>query len=120
MPEDASPARKRPWFQFHLSTALLLVVGAGALLGANMQKSYCNPHGDHIDGFAYGWPAAAVIFVRGHHDLDPAERRSEPYHLFCDKPVWISLAVDVLIAAMVLASIAWASERFILRRAHKP
>jgi hypothetical protein len=85
-----------------------------------MQRSYRNPSGDYIDGYAYGWPAPAVIFVRGHHDLDPAERRSEPYHLFCDKPVWIFLAVDVLIAAMVLAFLAWASERFILRRAHKP
>jgi uncharacterized membrane protein len=30
--------KKRPWFQFHLSTAVVLMVMAGGLLGANLLR----------------------------------------------------------------------------------
>jgi hypothetical protein len=68
-PETSQPVRKRPWFQFHLSTAVILMCAAGGLLWANLSRSefmYCiveeSPSGGSWTdcvGQAYGWPCAS-------------------------------------------------------------
>jgi hypothetical protein len=37
----SEPAKKRPWFQFHLITAVLVMLGAGVLLGLNLVPRSC-------------------------------------------------------------------------------
>lgn len=64
------PPKKRPWFQLHLSTCVVLMVVAGVLVWANTLDRY---HGqavtwgllDNDDVLAqpeyYGWPKTAVV-----------------------------------------------------------
>ncbi len=47
---DAAPAKKRGWFQIHLSTAVALMVAAGTLLGANLLNY------ENSDYRSVGWP----------------------------------------------------------------
>ena len=58
MGEDSHP--KRPWFRFHLSTCIVLMFVAGALLGLNLERQHMR--GRTSDGFVestscdLGWP----------------------------------------------------------------
>src|SRR4051812_47567723 len=58
--------KPRRWFQIHLSTALLLMIIAGILLGLNVSFIDCGPVYE-ADGwcynYKYGWP----VFVQSHH-----------------------------------------------------
>jgi hypothetical protein len=58
---DEKP-KKRPWFQFHLSTAVVLMFVAGGLLWANMQPPYVSVLGGDAWETKFqwsGWPIAS-------------------------------------------------------------
>lgn len=50
-----APPKKRPWFQLHLSTCVVLMVVAGALMWANLDWKY---FGGNMSSSEYlrGWP----------------------------------------------------------------
>jgi hypothetical protein len=125
-PETGQPVMKRPWFQFHLSTAIVLVFVAGGLIWANMRPvnirdpdlrnaRYLTP----LD--AYGFPLTAVE-IHGYRALvnkrtgeactppGPSERRWSTW----------GVAVDAATAATTLAAAALLCEFLIRRRKHKP
>jgi len=67
----------RQWLQFHLSTAILLSLTAGALMWANYVNAECNePDNDttdydvihhHLSCKRLGWPVAYTqVYVDGH------------------------------------------------------
>jgi hypothetical protein len=77
MSDVAQPqAPKRRWFQFHLSTAVLLSLGAGALITANVWERPSEQLDDYqdIDGTQHrlssrwrGWPISyEQIYLDGH------------------------------------------------------
>ena len=115
---------KRPWFRFHLLTAVLMMFAAGAMIWPNfvpnLQFQYV--HYKYKSKFAryYGWPAsfawhsyAAVITDDG--KIVKGEAR--PMELN-----WIpGLIIDAAFYAAVLGGIAYFSESLIRRReARKP
>jgi hypothetical protein len=54
----ADAPRKRPWFQFHLSTAIVLMFVASGLLWANLSESPAGNLSDWgVTVHIYGWPA---------------------------------------------------------------
>jgi hypothetical protein len=65
-PEPGQPARKRRWFQFHLSTAILLMVVAGGLMAMSFIPK------ELAEGLVlkFGWPWGCVFEVR--YGLDRA------------------------------------------------
>lgn len=108
--------RKRK-FQVHLSTALVLMFVAGALLGANLlprivknqrRATFFNWYEGptcFIEGRSYGWPLAAVLY----YEAGPA----------VINPVDVSrsrIAFDAVFALIVVASILFACEQWIGRR----
>jgi hypothetical protein len=71
----SEPPKRRPWFQFHLSTALWVMLAAGALLGLNLvprdRNVWMQVKPDHIEGLPYppgypitytcrGWPLSYI------------------------------------------------------------
>jgi hypothetical protein len=94
-PETGQPARKRPWFQFHLSSLVLMSIAAGLIMMLNFRPSEYSLDGETI--LARGWPAP-----------------------FCDEPDynfvnWFQVAVDLLCWVAMLAAVCWANERRIDR-----
>lgn len=80
--------KRRAWFQIHLSTALLAILAAGSILGANMHK-----HWELIlsqGGDSYGWPVA-LYFEAGSYT--GYAWRFEPLALVINVVYWISLLV---------------------------
>ncbi|MCY3023976.1 MAG: hypothetical protein NTW87_33775 [Planctomycetota bacterium] len=104
---DEKP-KKRPWFQFHLSTAIVLMFMAGAFLLANPTPTR---YGSQPNDVGYGWPV--VLTERSMHG-DPFG----PADLW---PWWWYgvLALDVLVPmnSMILTTIAM--EWLIRRRARR-
>ena len=60
---------KRPWFRFHLLTAVLMMAAAGGLMLANMPRHFRGNLPDMGDAYNYrvevGWPWSFKI--RGAH-----------------------------------------------------
>jgi hypothetical protein len=101
--------KKRRWFQYHLSTAVVVMFVASAFLLANLTP---RRYGSQPDDIGYGWPA--VLTERSMHD-DPFG----PADLF---PWWwyAVFAIDVLmpIVSMMFAAITteWLIQRKERRR----
>ncbi|MCY3018205.1 MAG: hypothetical protein NTW87_04125 [Planctomycetota bacterium] len=61
--------KKRPWFQFHLSTAVTVMFVAAAFLGTNMcghnTDILLQEHrmGDIYHRYAFGWPSEACYYI---------------------------------------------------------
>ena len=55
---DSETKPKRPWFRFHLLTAVLLMIGAGGVLGMNIQ------HPETIKFRAKGSNGEAVVQMK--------------------------------------------------------
>lgn len=73
------PARRRRWFQLHLSTAILVMILAGVLIGANvMPRSFV--------------PSAPKFYAYGDLDGIVLERRGWPYAFHYDfHPTYVLL-----------------------------
>ena len=74
----SEPPRKRPWFQYHLSTAIILMFVAGGMLGLNITPqptdlyrqimTYAEQHPGKSPQFCeaaplfiHGWPVVACV-----------------------------------------------------------
>ncbi|HEY3323504.1 MAG TPA: hypothetical protein VGP72_23830 [Planctomycetota bacterium] len=119
--------KKRRWFQFHLSTAIVLMVVSGALLWLNMPDREYDFSLSTRTGFKEaGWPFAAV-FRETHqaHISDPKYKArceeadcdlifvEEDWHI---PKKWLAVA-DVVICAAIVCSVGFALQRLSLPRA---
>ena len=110
--------KKRPFFQFHLSTLIVLTFLAARLLWANMagqewvSQSNHAPHVTYCNT-DYGWPVHSVTryFVT---EVDG--KRIEPSHLVSDIWKWQWCACDAIVALAICGTIAFLLERRIRRR----
>lgn len=102
--------------RFHLSTAVVLALTAGLLLGLNLSERSTGPKltwwqsndgSTTYIGRAFGWPLVCFEEV---YLLDTGELMQDG---------WLQgweLAGDLLAAALILAAVAWTSERWIAWR----
>ena len=127
---------KRPWFRFHLLTALVMTVVAGLIVGLNIhppKPAWMFP--------VYGWPVYAVAYNQS--SLEPWNFRDdseaftvmatrdkqviaegEPVHEFCFGrwqdvgAQWCArvLSVNVLAGLLILGAAALSSEFLIRHR----
>ena len=99
--------RKRPRFKFHLLTAVMMMVTAGAVLGLNIRDR---------DGMR-GWPCdmSYPLIVRDSEEgtIEIAEQTARPHRMQFNPT---GLLADVLVAIAILAAIAFVSESILRRR----
>lgn len=126
----------RPWFQFHLTTAIVLMFVAGGLLWANLIPSR-GPYRDTpgIESRCYGWPLWCYWTISLAHDGDWSEVSpdaaapgcrifySTKYNFLWQAPGpaftdtrRLALLADVHTAILVLAVCTLTLEWFIRRR----
>src|SRR5262245_27529544 len=79
MSNSQPSARKRRWFQFHLSTALAVMLAAGFLLFLNMRVGeYRHARGPKYAVVpAYGWPKQCYFQFEKMKPLTPEEYMAE-------------------------------------------
>jgi hypothetical protein len=120
--------KKRPWLQFHLSTAVVLMFVAAGLLWANLTGRRLNPSLEtaHNSAQAYGLPFEAVFRI----DMDWQDRFELRSASFTDVeyggptghiiifPVWCFL--DIICALVIVFVVAFVCERRIRRRERQP
>jgi hypothetical protein len=118
-----APAKKRPWLQYHLSTAVVLMFVAAGLLWLNMTRRSAEDFGywtktcrgtfvnyRYTD---YGWPVRCVS------ELSPTEvggKRIEPPRTFGVILEWQWLACDVIVALIICGTTAILCEQLIRRK----
>ena len=61
--ETAAPAKKRRWFQIHLSTVVALTIVTGGIVGLNLIPTTLHDGPPESDGVCelYGWPMNSVV-----------------------------------------------------------
>ena len=85
--------KKRPWFQFHLSTAIILMFAAAGLLWLNMRPDVqATPFGSN-ELVAWGWPFTALQHL-DHGNGQSVRQFIAPF----------GIAFDLLVAAAILYS----------------
>lgn len=108
------PPRKR--FQIHLSTAIVMMFVAGALIWANIEKQpvqvwQLNPiDGGDFGDIYFGWPFTAAV-SRLSDEYSPESQRNPVFFLtlFC--------AIDIVVAIGILFTTLFLCEWLIRRRA---
>jgi hypothetical protein len=100
---DENP-KKRPWFQFHLSTAVVLMFVAAILLYLNLVVSWDSPFPNWRN---CGWP---VVAFRCESENWALTAITQWQIVYID---WPCVAFDVLFLAAWLIAIARACERHI-------
>jgi hypothetical protein len=110
-----APKNERPWFQFHLSTAVLMMFAAAGLLYPNVVPRI---HSTNVS--AYGWPLTVYVDAAnlppnvvvpvfgqspafGNHELD-----------------WCHCYLNLLFIALTLFAVAYFCEWRIRRRERRP
>jgi hypothetical protein len=124
---------KRPWFQFSLATAIVMMLVAGGLIGANFTPrpgAVTQADFPSVTRFGYGWPVIADIRVRydGNDDRVKANPNGREVAYFFEKErtggsiygqtridPW-SAAADFVFGLGVLIVTAFLCEWFIRRR----
>ncbi|MGD0091197.1 MAG: hypothetical protein ABSE73_14870 [Planctomycetota bacterium] len=119
------PKKKRPWFQYHLSTAIVLMFVAGGLMWAN------RPYGvfiwEGMDGTTiyedpagpadvWGWPSTCII-NRPH---DPNRIPSGALFRIESSNVQNAVVCNLLTAVAILVAVAVWCEWRIRRRERRP
>ena len=85
---------KRRWFQIHLSTAVVMMLVAGALTGANLIERQSG------DSLVRGWPVAYR-----ERPLNPKDQWIDYYRIDpTERPIRWSLDVAVFVACVILSS----------------
>jgi len=111
--------KKRPWFQYHLSTAIVLQFVAGGLMWANMrvrrtgtaywdeiwQQPYRDPPDRNVTLFGKGWPVAVQQW---HQNSVVTMPQPELSHA--------ALLVNALFGLVAIVLVACVCEWFIRRR----
>src|SRR5438045_2886081 len=87
---------RRPWFQIHLSTAIVLMFVAGLLLRANMLPSVSRGDDPARADWYYGWPYPLLIVAQ---DGSRTAKLWLTESLYFDIP--IALAVVVVPAILI-------------------
>jgi hypothetical protein len=126
---------RRPWFQIHLSTAIVLMFVAGGLMFANFGARITKPTSNFK--MEFGWPC--IVWTRFEiRDLLSFEHREDEYRIrveggdeivvpqedmehfdsrgISSGPRIKSLAINLATALAILASIAFGCEWHIRRR----
>jgi hypothetical protein len=114
-PESKQPAKKRRWFQFHLSTLVLLTLVASCLLWLNVRVDPAT-----VVQLPYVPPGSDVMFSPPE---GPADARGWPwyYHLKPEVFMWYewhcwALLGDLAVLLATLLAAAVLIERAIRRR----
>ena len=95
---------KRPWFRFHLLTAVLMTVAAGGMMWINTSNPTPNYH---------GWPWIAVDSNHDHLSKWYDDRQTWEC---CNLIVFpMPLFLDILTAVVIICSLA-ANIEFLIRR----
>jgi hypothetical protein len=104
-PETGQPARKRRWFQFHLSTAIVLMFVASALLWLNLRQSIGYEDRSYVVRLR-GWP---VAFIYEHY--------WKPFPEWVAEPTWVpwGLTLDLGVGVGVLFLMFVLVEKVLLR-----
>jgi len=110
---DEKLKKKRPWFQFHLSTAVVLMFVAGGLMCANIEGRrgtfYVEAHKDGHEynkmvAHLYGWPFVLCEYM--------TEEECREYNGFADwtipAPIYciVVLPLNLVCCLTILASVA--------------
>jgi hypothetical protein len=112
-------AKRRRFFQIHLSTAVVLMFVAGALVWANI-VARPSPESFGVETFwtqngaqYYGWPLQAYVSWATKHIADPATDR-----VVFNPPHWsiVAVLVNALAAVVVITVTAICTECVVLRR----
>ena len=130
-------AKKRPWFQYHLSTAVVLMFVAGGLMWANMtperkvydQVEYCIAPGatsaqytgrTRATAYVWGWPYEACSKTLAGEEMragDAVWRPTEPQPFeIRGKP----FAYNIIVAMSIVVAAALLLEWLIRRRERRP
>ena len=101
--------KKRPWFQYHLSTAVILMFVAGGLLWMNM-----TPYQNYLyrNDTIYGWPLACYVQTRDYLDYIGLAT-------FCFHDVgllYINLLINIMVNLGIIVAIAIMCEYPIRRK----
>lgn len=125
-----SEKSKRPWFRFHLSTAVLFVLVGGGIVGANVtnrlpQLTKTDEEGFNLEELKvyslyqhgveeqYGWPLIARNVIDRYRSGSPIRPLIAP--LTISQWNHSALLLDLLIAAGLLVCVTLTNE-FIIRR----
>ncbi|MCY3021414.1 MAG: hypothetical protein NTW87_20560 [Planctomycetota bacterium] len=142
MEESIPRPKRRPWFQFHLSTAIVLMFVAAGLLWLNIRVHTTIAAGKQMwddrecavvrTWPSLGWPRSVVIgtmtvylgapdreTLRNRADQSVAEfwRSQWPHDI---SRQWKWLAADFAVALAILAAVGFVCEWRIRRRARHP
>ena len=119
--------KKRPWFQIHRSTAIVLMFAGGGILWANANSSWyvlklnlspSDQYGSQYNKiYAYGWPYDAVWDVHDNGVKQPDGKFL--YTRIETKPAYEAIAIDLLIGLLLLLAATCISEWFIRRKLAK-
>lgn len=115
-------ARKRPWFQLHLTTCVVLTIVGAVLIWLNLaeQISFDSDTFAFEDrsGIRVGWPRCALFAEDGSVYVGGSESRNSPraYESFDRRVIYDWLLPDVSAAVGLLASAALLCEWSIKRR----
>ncbi|MCY3023597.1 MAG: hypothetical protein NTW87_31845 [Planctomycetota bacterium] len=115
-PAPVAARKKRPWFQFSLGTAIVMMFVAGALLWLNMTERFVNnveltdDRGSNSSIFQVtncGWPAHSVTKWSR---IELNGKRVEPPELDGVAWQWQWLACDAIVALAICGTIAFVCE----------
>lgn len=111
--------KKRPWFQFHLSTAVALMFVAAGLLWLNMNSQVAFMHwdGTAASGTVYvaGFPMPAITINYASRRAGPADAKSRIAETTIGCHSALGLVVDASFVLSILAVIAFVLECFAYR-----
>jgi hypothetical protein len=116
------PPRKRRFWQFHLSTAIVLMFIVGAYVFANSYRqalrSFIDFHevvefDESSRPILYGWPANFLVQMHERYNVNGTAVGSgdRVSHL-----IWMGLAIDIGVLAALVGLTAIGCEWFIRRR----
>lgn len=119
MPAMTEPPKRRPWFQLHLSTCMVLMVESAALTGLNVVETKLP---NEWSGGTYGWPSVAYSRIATENFLGFGEILGEPSFeemMYAKQWIGSGVALNLAVALLILAASAQVSESFIRRRERK-
>ena len=109
-----SEVPKRPFWQFHLSTAMVLVFLCAGISGVNFQEraliSSTIQYPDIITG--YGWPFVAIEIINISNSGSPLR----PIHVSSKRWIFTGIILDCMACISVLVSFGIILEWVIRRR----